>query len=51
MPRSSHSLVNLTVPRMMVGALPISFRVPNADTIVRFDPDFPELETTYTRCQ
>jgi hypothetical protein len=37
--------------RMMVGALPISFRVPNANTIVKFDPDFPELETTYTRCQ
>ena len=37
--------------RMMVGALPISFRVPNANTIVKFDPDFPELETTFTRCQ
>jgi hypothetical protein len=37
--------------RMMVGALPVSFRVPNANTIVKFDPDFPELETTYTRCE
>jgi hypothetical protein len=36
--------------RMMMGALPISFRVPNANTIVKFDPDFPDLETTYTRC-
>jgi hypothetical protein len=24
--------------------------VPNANTIVKFDPDFPDLETTYTRC-
>jgi hypothetical protein len=36
--------------RMMMGALPVSFRVPNANTIVKFDPDFPELETTFTRC-
>jgi hypothetical protein len=36
---------------MMVGALPVSFRVPNANTIVKFDSDFPELETTFTRCQ
>jgi len=37
--------------RMMVGDLPVTFRVPNANTIVKFDPDFPELETTFTRCQ
>lgn len=37
--------------RIMVGALPVSLRVPNANTIVKFDPDFPELETTYTRCE
>jgi len=36
--------------RMMIGALPVSFRVPNPNTIVKFDPDFPELETTFTRC-
>ena len=37
--------------RMMVGALPVSFRVPNPDTIVKFDPDFPEIETTFVRCR
>jgi hypothetical protein len=37
--------------RMMIGALPVTFRVPNANTIVKFDTDFPELETTFTRCQ
>ncbi|RDI57178.1 hypothetical protein [Microvirga subterranea] len=37
--------------QMMVGALPVTFRVPNPNTIVKFDPDFPELETTFTRCQ
>jgi hypothetical protein len=36
--------------RIMVGALPVSFRVPDANTIIKFDPDFPELETTYRRC-
>lgn len=36
--------------RMMVGALPVTFRIPNPDTIVKFDPDFPEIETTFTRC-
>jgi hypothetical protein len=36
--------------RMMMGALPVSFRVTDANTIVKFDPDFPELETTFTRC-
>jgi hypothetical protein len=36
--------------RIMVGALPVSFRVPDVNTIIKFDPDFPELETTYRRC-
>ncbi len=36
--------------RIMVGALPVTFRVPNPDMIVKFDPDFPEIETTFTRC-
>ncbi|MCB8821986.1 hypothetical protein [Microvirga rosea] len=37
--------------RMMVGALPISLRVPNPSVIVKFDPDFPEIETTFMRCE
>jgi len=37
--------------RMMVGALPVTFRVPDSNTIVKFDPDFPELETTFKRCE
>lgn len=36
--------------RMMVGALPVTFRVPDPNTIVKFDPDFPDIETTFTRC-
>ncbi|MBZ6074710.1 hypothetical protein [Microvirga puerhi] len=36
--------------RMMVGPLPVTLRVPDPNTIVKFDPDFPELETTFTRC-
>ncbi|MEZ0170384.1 hypothetical protein [Microvirga sp. TS319] len=37
--------------RMMVGALPVTFRVPDPNTIVKVDPDFPEIETTFTRCR
>jgi hypothetical protein len=37
--------------QIMIGALPVSFWVPNPNTIVKFDPDFPELETTFTRCE
>ena len=36
--------------RMMIGSAPISLRVPNPNMIVKYDPDFPELETTFTRC-
>ncbi|EIM25359.1 hypothetical protein [Microvirga lotononidis] len=36
--------------RMMVGALPVTFRTPGPNTIVKFDPDFPDLTATFTRC-
>lgn len=36
--------------RIATGPLVLTVRIPDRDTIIKFDPDFPELETTFKRC-
>ncbi|MGX5733479.1 hypothetical protein [Bosea thiooxidans] len=36
--------------RIMFGTISVSARFENDDKFVRFDPEFPEVETIYNRC-
>ena len=36
--------------RIMFGTISVSARFETDDKFVRFDPEFPEVETTYNRC-
>lgn len=37
--------------QIMFGDMTVSVKIKDDDTIARIDPDFPEMETTYSRCK
>jgi hypothetical protein len=36
---------------LMFGDMPATIKIKDDDTIIRVDPDFPEIQTTYNRCK